>query len=135
MRKRATAAAQRKPYQRRVGPDRASSGAWRGPVRIPGVHIAHIGGQPVAVEQIRAYWQERGAVFMHHCLEPAEQHAKLEEVLGRSHIVFHVHSGASAWLGRTLERYCDRAEKPLVLLEENSLWALTKALADGLPLP
>src|SRR5262245_50829644 len=134
MRKQATAATRRKPRQGPAALPNRSSSAWRGPARIPGVHIAHIGGQAAAIEQIRAYWQERGAVFMHHRLEPGAEDARLEEVLGRSHIVFHACSGA-AQLGRMLERYCDRTEKPLIRLEENSLWALTKALADGLPLP
>ena len=98
-----------------------------GPARIPGVHVAHIGGLAAAVEPIRAYWQARGAVFLHHSLEPGEQRL-LEEVLERSHVVFH------AGAGRDLERYCERAEKPLILLEENSVWALAKALASGLPL-
>jgi len=34
----------------------------------------------------------------------------------------------------TLQRYCERKEKPLILLEENSMWALAKALATGLPI-
>jgi uncharacterized protein DUF2325 len=104
------------------------------PARIPGVHIAHIGGHASAVAQIKAYWQARGAVFMHHNFEPGEQRARLEEILGRSHVVFHAVAGVSLQLGRNLEKYCERAEKPLILLEENSMWALTKALATGLPL-
>jgi hypothetical protein len=136
MRKRATAATRRKPNQGAVTLPLRPSAARKGPARIPGVHIAHIGGHTAAVEQIRVYWQERGAVFMHHCLEAGEPDDELEEILARSHIVFHAClSGAGVQLGRALERYCDHAEKPLILLEENSLWALTKALSVGLPLP
>jgi hypothetical protein len=58
-------------------------------VRIPGVHVAHIGGQDGTVAQIRAYWQARGAVFLHHPIGSAEQHCGLEEILDPSHIVFH----------------------------------------------
>jgi hypothetical protein len=103
-------------------------------VRIPGVHVAHIGGPVTAVEPIRAYWQARGAVFMHHSLEPAEHQGRLEEILERSHVVFHARTGASADLGRSLARYCERRGKPLILLEANSVGALAEALATSLPL-
>lgn len=68
---------------RGVAPSEATSS---GPARIPGVRIAHIGGPSAAVEPIRAYWQARRAVFMHHGLGPAEHGSRLEEVLERSHI-------------------------------------------------
>jgi hypothetical protein len=85
------------------------------------------------VEPIRAYWQARGAVFMHHSLQPDEQR-RLEEVLERSHVVFHALEATVAGVAPTLQRYCERKEKPLILLEDNSVWALAKALATGLPL-
>jgi hypothetical protein len=103
-----------------------------GPTRIPGVHIGHIGGRIGAVEEIRAYWQARGAVFMHLSLEAGEHQSQLEETLERSHIVFHGDAGGE--LGRSLERYCERKGKPLILLEANSVAALAEALADSLPL-
>jgi hypothetical protein len=114
-----------------VTPAKAANG---GPARIPGVRIAHIGGCTAAVEPIRAYWQARGAVFMHHSLEPGEHQSRLEEVLERSHIVFHARAGANCELGRSLERYCERKSKPLILLEANSMGALAEALATSLPL-
>jgi hypothetical protein len=105
-----------------------------GPARIPGVHIAHIGGRVAAVEPIRAYWQARGALFMHHSLEPGESHSRLEEILERSHIVFHARAGAGCELGRSLERYCERRGKALILLEANSIAAVADALATSVPL-
>lgn len=119
---------------RRIAPPVAARNGRSGPSRIPGVYIAHIGGQDATVEQIRAYWQARGAVFMHHSLESGEQQIGLEEVLERSHIVFHAPAEASSGLSRDLEKYCKRTEKPLILLEENSVWALARALATSLPL-
>src|SRR5262245_47687682 len=98
---------------------KAVSQVSSGPARIPGVHIAHIGGPAGAVEPIRAYWQARGAVFMHHGLEAGGQR-RLEEILERSHVVFHAHEGVGIDVGATLQRYCERREKPLILLEENS---------------
>jgi len=98
------------------------------------VHIAHLGGRSGAVEEIRAYWQARGAVFMHHSLEPGEHQSRLEEILERSHIVFHARGATAPELGRSLERYCERKGKPLILLEANSVVALTEALATSLPL-
>jgi hypothetical protein len=71
---------------------------------------------------------------MHHSLDLGEQQGRLEEILNRSHVVFHAPLGARAEISRDLERYCQRAEKPLILLEENSVWALAKALATSLPL-
>jgi len=130
MSKRATRATRRR-SGRDSAPPKASCEASAGPARIPGVHIAHIGGPAAAVEPIRAYWRARGAVFMHHSLERDEQR-RLEEILERSHVVFH--AGTSADLSPTLQRYCERKEKPLILLEENSMWALAKALATGLPI-
>jgi hypothetical protein len=105
-----------------------------GPARIPGVHVGHIGGRIGAVEEIRAYWQARGAVFMHHSLEAGEHQSRLEETLERSHIVFHARAGAGGEFGRSLERYCERKGKPLILLEANSVAALAEALAASLPL-
>jgi hypothetical protein len=105
-----------------------------GPARIPGVHIGHIGGRIGAVEEIRAYWQARGAVFLHHSLEPGEHQSRLEEILERSHIVFHARGGGAGELGRSLERYCERRGKPLILLEANSVAALAEALATSVPL-
>jgi hypothetical protein len=98
------------------------------------VHIAHIGGCAAAVEPIRAYWQARGAVFMHHSPKQGEHQRRLEEVLERSHIVFHARAGANCELGRSLERYCERKGKPLIVLEANSVGALAEALATSLPL-
>jgi hypothetical protein len=123
--------ATRRKHNQRTVPPRAPLAASSGPARIPGVHIAHVGGRSAAIDPIRAYWQARGAVFLHHSTEPDEP-SGLEEILARSHIVFH--AGADADLGRHLERYCERVEKPLILLEENSVWALAKALSSGLSL-
>jgi hypothetical protein len=133
MKRRAAVASRGRSAQRRAPPPTPRS-APSGPARIPGIRIAHIGGGSTAVEPIRAYWQARGAVFLHHSLEHDEAQSRLEEVLARSHVVFHVHAAASSELGRNLRRYCERAEKPLILLEENSVWALAKALETGLPL-
>jgi hypothetical protein len=105
-----------------------------GAVRIPGVHIGHIGGSMGAVEQIRAYWQKRAAVFMHHSLGPGEHQSRLDEVLERSHIVFHARASADCVFGLRLERYCERRGKPLILLAANSVAALEEALAISLPL-
>ena len=105
-----------------------------GPLRIPGVHIGHIGGSIGAVEEIRAYWQTRGAVFMHHSLERGEYQTRLEEILERSHILFHARASAGCDFGLRLERYCERRGKPLILLRANSLAALADALATSLPL-
>jgi hypothetical protein len=114
-----------------VAPAEATSS---GPARIPGVHIGHIGGRIAVVEEIRAYWHGRGAVFMHHSLEPGEHQSRLEEVLERSHIVFHAPARAGCELSRRLERYCERRGKPLILLQANSVAALAEALATSVPL-
>jgi hypothetical protein len=124
------AAKGRRRSSRGVTPPAATGSS--GPARIPGVRIAHIGGQADAIEPIRAYWQARGAVFMHHSLGPAGPGSRLEEVLERSHMVFH--AGAGCELGRSLERYCEQKGKPLILLEANSVAALAEALAISLPL-
>jgi hypothetical protein len=105
-----------------------------GPARIPGVHVGHIGGQDATVAQIRAYWQARGAVFLHHPLDSAGRQCRLDEVLDRSHIVFHAPAGTRLALSRDLARYCEHTGKPLILLEDDSIWALAKALATSLPL-
>jgi hypothetical protein len=105
-----------------------------GPARIPGVRIGHIGGSIGAVEQIGAYWQMRGAVFMHHSLEPGEPQNRLDEILERSHILFHARVLADCEFGMRLERYCERRGKPLILLAANSVVALMEALATNLPL-
>jgi hypothetical protein len=126
-----TAGKRRPRSSRAVAPAEATGS---GPARIPGVHIGHIGGAIGAVEEIRAYWQARGAVFMHHSLKPGEPGSRLEEVLERSHIVFHARGGAVGELARSLERYCERRGKPLILLEANSVAALADALATSLPL-
>jgi hypothetical protein len=104
-----------------------------GPARIPGVHIGHIGGRVAVVEEIRAYWHGRGAVFMHHSVERGEHQDRLEEILERSHIVLHAPARAGCELSRNLERYCERRGKPLILLQANSLAALAEALATSLP--
>ena len=130
MSKQATRAIRRR-AGRDSAPPKPRSPVSSGPARIPGVHIAHIGGPAAAVEPIRAYWQARGAVFMHHSPELDGQRP-LEEILERSHVVFHAEEGTGA--DPTLRRYCERKERPLILLEENSVWALAKALATGLPL-
>jgi hypothetical protein len=104
------------------------------PARIPGIRVAHIGGAMGAVEEIRAYWLARGAVFLHHSLGPSEPNSRLEEILERSHIVFHARASAACELGHSLERYCERRGKPLILLEANSVAALARALTASLPL-
>jgi hypothetical protein len=71
---------------------------------------------------------------MHHSLGPVEPQGRLEEILERSHIVFHACAGAGYEFGRSLERYCNRRGKPLILLEANSVAALAEALAASLPL-
>jgi hypothetical protein len=105
-----------------------------GPARVPGVHIGHIGGSIGAVEQIRAYWQRRAAVFMHHSLEPGEPQSRLDEILERSHVIFHARACADCEFGLRIERYCERRGKPLILLSANSVTALVEALATNLPL-
>ena len=47
---------------------------------------------------------------------------------------FVFHAGTGCDLGRSLERYCERKGKPLILLEANSVAALAEALATSLPL-
>jgi hypothetical protein len=71
---------------------------------------------------------------MHHSLEAGEQQGRLEEILERSHIVFHADGGATSGFGRDLVRYCERTGKPLILLEGNSVVALAEALATSVPL-
>jgi hypothetical protein len=129
--KKRTAVRGRRKSGRCAAPAEATSAS---PARIPGIHIAHIGGRRAAVDPIRAYWQARGAVFMHHSLEPGESHSRLEEILERSHIVFHARVGADCELGLSLERYCERRGKPLILLEANSVAALADALTASVPL-
>jgi hypothetical protein len=126
-----TAGRRRARSSRDIAPAKAPAS---GPARIPGVRIGHIGGRIGAVAEIRAYWQNRGAVFLHHSLEPGELQSRLEEILERSHIVFHARAGAGCELGRSLERYCERRGKPLILLEANSVAAVTEALAASVPL-
>jgi hypothetical protein len=67
-------------------------------------------------------------------LEPGEHQSRLEEILERSHIVFHARVGAGYEFGRSLDRYCERRGKPLIVLEANSVAALAEALATTLPL-
>jgi hypothetical protein len=130
MRKRTAANAQRG-SNRSVAP---AEEAAQGPARIPGVHIGHIGGRIGAVAGIQAYWLARGAVFLHHSLEPGQHLSRLEEILERSHVVFHVRVGTGCEFARSLERYCERRDKPLILLDANNVAALAEALATSLPL-
>jgi hypothetical protein len=132
MKKRAAGRGQQKSKSRqKFAPAEATHA---GPARIPGIHIAHIGGRMAAVAPIRAYWQLRGAVFLHHSLDSGERQSRLEEILERSHVVFHACAGAGCELGRSLERYCERRGKPLILLQADSVAALSEALATSLPL-
>jgi hypothetical protein len=71
---------------------------------------------------------------MHHSLEPSESHSRLEEILERSHLVFHACAGTGCEFGRSLERYCERRGKPLILLDANSVAALADALSTSVPL-
>jgi hypothetical protein len=73
-------------------------------------------------------------VFLHHSLEPGEHRSRLEEILERSHVVFHDRAGIDCEFLRSLERYCERRGKPLILLEANSVAALAEALATSVPL-
>jgi hypothetical protein len=125
-------ASRRRKADQRIARPKTMREAPTGPVRIPGVHIGHFGGASATVEPIRAYWQARGAVFMHHSLEPTEPQSRLEEMLARSHIVFLADASASAQLDRSLRRYCERTAKPLILLEENNMSGLMKALEMSL---
>jgi hypothetical protein len=135
MTKRATQAARRRSVRQTAAPSATPHDAFPRPARIPGVHIAHIGGRSEVVEPIRAYWEARGAIFMHHSLEAPAHHRRLEEILELSHIVFHACAGSGCPFSPSLQRYCERAEKPLILLQENSVLALAEVLATGVPLP
>jgi hypothetical protein len=99
-----------------------------------GVHIGHIGRRIGAADEIRACWQARGAVFMHHSLEPGEHESRLDESPERSPIVFHARGGAAGEPAAVSKNVLRAQGEPPILLEANSVAALAEALAASLPL-
>jgi hypothetical protein len=134
MNKRAAGKPRQRGLRRRAQPVDGWDSPLSGPARIPGVRIGYIGGRTASVEQIRAYWQARGAVFMHHSLEAGEPQSRLEEILERSDVLFYAPGSTRSKFERSLEVYCERTQKPLILLNGHSLLALADALATSLPL-
>lgn len=92
------------------------------PPRIPGVRIACIGVPTGVLEQLRSYWEGRGAVFLHCDLLDRRHQSNLERILSLADIVFLSESYVKPELMRRLEVYCERMEKPLVPLDELPAW-------------
>jgi len=104
------------------------------PSRIPGVRIAHVSGRSQAVNDIEVYWQSRGAIFMHWAIEGGGGATGLDPILNDADIVFHSADDINPEMRRQLVAFCERAEKPLIALDESSLSGLAEALLAWSPL-
>lgn len=109
-----------------------TAGGSPAPPRIPGVRIAYIGGRQEPVARIRAYWEERGAVFMHH--EEERSRIPLDQVLARADVVFYPVGCIRRDVALRLEVSCERLEKPLIPLHNAGMSGLRRALGHWCPL-
>ena len=104
------------------------------PTAIPGVRIVHFGGRSGGIEDIRAYWLSRRAVFMHHSFEEVRDLAALDSILACADIVFLSSTDAPAQTEHYLALCCERADKPLIPLEDSSLSCLEEVLGEWCPI-
>jgi len=104
------------------------------PTRIPGVRIAFVGRQSDAATEMQAYWHLRGASFVHLALDGNAEATRLKSILSHADVVFHSAEDITPEIRRELMAFCERAEKPLIMLDESSLSGLTEALRAWCPL-
>lgn len=97
-----------------------------GPVRVPGIRIAHVGGAPEAIAEIQAYWRARSAVFAHHSGKREDAHL-LEPVVHSAHVVF-LSERVSREIEMQLDDYIARTDTPLILLERDTVAGVSTAL-------
>src|SRR5262245_20907810 len=125
-----TGAGSRKPRKQRSVPAKHADEASRHyfPSRIPGMRIAYVSGRAEGVKDIEVYWQSRGAIFMHCPVGGEAEATGLNPILNLADIVFHSAGDTSPEMHKHLLAFCERAEKPLITLNESSLSGLTEAL-------
>ena len=104
------------------------------PTRIPGVRIAYVGSHSEAAAEMQGYWQSRGASFVHFALDGNAEALELQTILSHADVVFHSAGDATVEFQRELMTVCERAEKPLIVLDESSLSGLTEALCACCPI-
>src|SRR5262245_21376063 len=104
------------------------------PTRIPGVRIAYVGRQSDVATEMQAYWQSRGATFVHLPLDGRGEAKSLKSMLIGADVVFHSAEDVTLEILRELRAFCERAEKPLIMLDENTLSGLTEALRAWCPI-
>jgi len=104
------------------------------PTRIPGVRIAFVGRQSDAATEMQAYWHSRGATFMHLALDGSAEATRLKSILSHADFVFHSAEDITPEIRRELMAFCERAEKPLIMLDESSLSGLTEVLRACCPI-
>jgi len=104
------------------------------PSRIPGVRIAYVGRQSDVATEMQAYWQSRGATFVHLRLDGRGEAISLKSILSDADVVFHSAEDITPEILRELRAFCERAEKPLIMLDENTLSGLTEALRAWCPI-
>src|SRR5262245_42208419 len=85
------------------------------PSRIPGVRIAYVGRQSDVATEMQAYWQSRGASFVHLPLDGRGEAISLK-ILSDADVVFHSAEDITPEILRELRAFCERAEKPLIML-------------------
>ena len=104
------------------------------PTRIPGVRIAYVGSQSDAATEMQAYWESRGAKFVRFALDGSAEADGLKSILGRADVVFHSAEDITPQIRQELMAFCERAERPLILLDENSMSGLAEALRAWCPI-
>src|SRR5262245_7029564 len=121
----------RQPARQREG---TSSDGPFAPSRIPGVRIAYVGRQTDAAAEMRAYWQSRGATFVHFSPDRGGEAIGLKSILSHADVVFHSAEDITPEVRRDLMAFCEHAEKPLIMLDESSLSCLIEALRVCCPI-
>jgi len=113
------------PRSEDTDPRRRSHRTW-----IPGVRVAYVGGGSEAVNAMAHYWQARGATFIHCAAGGRGATIDLGRNLECADVVFHAPEEVSPELRRELVSFCERAEKPLIALDQTSLSDLEAALGS-----
>lgn len=113
---------------------RIAPAAPTGSPRISGVRIAYIGAHEAAVDRIRDYWQQRGAVFTAHSTLDDTSFTALARLLGPEDVVFACAKSIGEEPVLRLQAYCAYAEKALVPLHNAGLSGLRRALFSWRPM-
>jgi hypothetical protein len=129
----------RRSLERALSQERTSASHREGngfvhPSRVPGVRIVYIGRPTAGAEEIGAYWRARGATFVLHRPGVGTGGGELDRVLERADIVFLAADCVDRETERRIEARCDRLERPMIVLDEGSLWAVEQALRMWHPL-